>query len=237
MASNQGNYDNAANVPLWSATSVQLAPTTTNTSALYQDVTANDFFVGATVGVFAVDDNEKIVEGGSGSHAGWVLRTVGSGGRAGRVQEETLSVVASFRSDSSGDDAVYQDSYIAITSQPSAGSVYSNTSNSNTVTFSVSVAAKPANSTVTYQWQYNNASGSLGWANVPNGVGSPATIANTTIAGNTTSTLSVSPYNRYPANTYVFRVVTTATDPGNLSGATVSSNTSSNAAITIFAGV
>lgn len=41
------------------------------------------------------------------AHAGWVLRTVGTGGRAGRVQYETLVAMGSMTSDS--DDTVFKD--------------------------------------------------------------------------------------------------------------------------------
>lgn len=41
------------------------------------------------------------------AHAGWVLRTVGTGGRAGRVQYETLVAMGSMSSDS--DDTVFKD--------------------------------------------------------------------------------------------------------------------------------
>jgi hypothetical protein len=41
------------------------------------------------------------------AHAGWVLRTVGSGGRAGRVQYETLVAMGSITGDS--DDTVFKD--------------------------------------------------------------------------------------------------------------------------------
>jgi hypothetical protein len=40
-------------------------------------------------------------------HAGWVLRTVGTGGRAGRVQYETLVAMGSITGDS--DDTVFKD--------------------------------------------------------------------------------------------------------------------------------
>ena len=40
--------------------------------------------------VFGVSANEVTAIGGKGSHAGWVRRTVGTGGRAGRVFYETL---------------------------------------------------------------------------------------------------------------------------------------------------
>jgi hypothetical protein len=41
------------------------------------------------------------------AHAGWVLRTVGTGGRAGRVQYETLVAMGSMTGDS--DDTVFKD--------------------------------------------------------------------------------------------------------------------------------
>lgn len=44
----------------------------------------------------------------TGAHAGWVLRTVGSGGRAGRVQYETLVAMGSLTGDA--EDVVLKDS-------------------------------------------------------------------------------------------------------------------------------
>jgi hypothetical protein len=46
--------------------------------------------------------------GMSATHAGWVIRTVGTGGRAGRVQTETLVAMGSMTSDAS-DDTVLPD--------------------------------------------------------------------------------------------------------------------------------
>ena len=43
------------------------------------------------------------------AHAGWVLRTTGTGGRAGRVTTETLVAMGSMTSDGS-DDSIYPDS-------------------------------------------------------------------------------------------------------------------------------
>lgn len=45
--------------------------------------------------------------GHAAAHAGWVLRTVGTGGRAGRVQYETLVAMSSITGDS--DDTVFKD--------------------------------------------------------------------------------------------------------------------------------
>ena len=53
--SSWGNNDNAANVPLWAAASVFLAPTSANTTALFDNVTQDAFVANATIGVFGVD--------------------------------------------------------------------------------------------------------------------------------------------------------------------------------------
>jgi hypothetical protein len=53
-----------------------------------------------------------VVGGGKNTgvaHSGWVLRTVGTGGRAGRVQTEVLVAMGSLGSDGS-DDTIYPDS-------------------------------------------------------------------------------------------------------------------------------
>ena len=81
--SSWGNNDNAANVPLWAAASVFLAPTSANTTALFDNVTQDAFVANATIGVFGVDAQEAGAESAA-AHTGWVLRTVGVGGRAGK---------------------------------------------------------------------------------------------------------------------------------------------------------
>lgn len=230
MASNQGNYDNAANTPFWVAAAVNKEPSSAEAQALYGNTSSGAYFAGETVGVFAVDSNEALVDGNVGT--GWVLRTTGSGGRAGRVTEEVLSVVASFVTDNNSDDAVYPDSKISIGTQPSSATVRANTANANTATFTVAVSdVQPVGSSVTYVWQLNTADGALGWTNVLNGAGTQ--LGNTTFAGNTSTTLSVSPANTN-ANLVVFRVTATATPPAGVTNATATTVTSSNAQITIL---
>jgi hypothetical protein len=46
---------------------------------------------------------------GGSQHAGWVRRTVGTGGRAGRVQYETLVAMGSITGDQA-DDVEFRDS-------------------------------------------------------------------------------------------------------------------------------
>jgi hypothetical protein len=62
----------------------------------------------ATIQATAVADLGYGSSGMKATHAGWVLRTVGTGGRAGRVQTETLVAMGSMSSDAS-DDTVLPD--------------------------------------------------------------------------------------------------------------------------------
>jgi hypothetical protein len=72
-------------------------------AAMFGNTTQNAFRSGVAVGIFGVGANNggaAGVEMANNSaraiaHAGWVLRTVGSGGRAGRVQYETLVAMGS----------------------------------------------------------------------------------------------------------------------------------------------
>lgn len=107
-----GNIDNSANAPLWSATTINLAPTRGNVANLYSNTTANVFIDRETVGLFAIDATEAANAQNKGvSHTGWVLKTTGQGGRAGRTQHETLVVLSTVVGD--GDTTI-----IANTANP-----------------------------------------------------------------------------------------------------------------------
>jgi hypothetical protein len=54
---------------------------------LFENAEADDFITGLTVGLFNYADGE-VADGAA--HAGWNLKITGSGGRAGRVQHQTL---------------------------------------------------------------------------------------------------------------------------------------------------
>lgn len=97
------------------------------------------------VGTWGVDTAEAQAKNVNG-HAGWVLRTVGEGGRSGRVLEETLVAMGTITSDGS-DDTVYPDAIIRIITQPS--SVAANTSDN--VSFTVVATSTPI-TTLSYQW-------------------------------------------------------------------------------------
>ncbi len=215
--SSWGNNDNAANTPLWSAMSVKRKPDSSNTTALFDNVTANTFITGRTDGVFGVDASEASVAHG-GVHTGWVLKTTGQGGRAGRVTQEVLVAMNTIKGDA--DAQIYANVTISLVSTL-AKSVVANTLYANAATFTVTPTLKGNTAaTLTYQWQVNNAAGSLGWTNVVN-----ATPANTHYTNGTTATLSVLPYDT-TASTYKFRAIVTAADQGVVA-------TSSNSTITV----
>jgi hypothetical protein len=62
---------------------------------------------GDTATAEAVLTGRGYIDGGA--HTGWVLRTVGSGGRAGRVQYETLVAMGGNFSTDASDDAILPD--------------------------------------------------------------------------------------------------------------------------------
>lgn len=96
-----GNTDDAANSVFWAVSQFNKTANTTNQTALFGNTTADAFVSGITVGQYAVDTTETpLANGGGISHAGWVLRTEGSGGRNGRIFHETLVAMGSVASDS-----------------------------------------------------------------------------------------------------------------------------------------
>lgn len=226
--SSWGNNDNAANAPYWAVNSTIVnaagvkasaaAPTAANVALLYGNTTADVYTTGETIGLFGVDANESLVS--HAQHTGWVLRTTGSGGRAGRTQHEVLIALSEMKGPD-GDAQQYPNVSITLTG-PSGATVVANTSNANSASFSVSPAlVGNTSATLSYQWQVNSNTGSLGWTNVAN-----STPTNTGYVGGTTATLLVYPKTA-AANAYVFRAVVTAADQGV-------SATSSNATITIM---
>lgn len=148
------NTDDAANSVLWAPTSVKLAPNTGNQTDLFGNTTADAFITGLTVGQFGVDAAEaQAARAGAdakAAHAGWVLRTTGSGGRAGRVQNEVLVAMGSMTGDA--EDAAFADYKILITTEPSG-----NTANATSqATFRVVATSAPAGATLSYAWTYAN---------------------------------------------------------------------------------
>jgi hypothetical protein len=192
--SSWGNKDAAANAPYWAVNSTvthgtyvannAAKPTAANVALLYANTTADVYRSGQTIGLFGVDEQEAGVNHNV-THQGWVVKTTGSGGRANRIQHEVLVAMSSMGySSTDGDQQLYPNVAISITG-PSNGSVISEASYANVVTFSISTSLSGNTSAaLTYQWQYDNAGT---WANIP---------ANTVPiqwSGKTSTTLHVRP--------------------------------------------
>jgi hypothetical protein len=104
-----GNIDASNNAPIFAATGGR--GLTANSQALF----GNTAFAtidselgvnGTAIGVFGVDAVEQGVataKANSSTHAGWIVRTEGTGGRAGRITSETLVAMGSMQFDASDD--------------------------------------------------------------------------------------------------------------------------------------
>lgn len=82
-------------------------------SQMYANTTTDAFVTGTKLGVFGVDTNEIGLANNkaqSATHAGWVLRKEGTGGRSGRITTEVLVAMGSMSTDadlSANDNAVF----------------------------------------------------------------------------------------------------------------------------------
>ena len=212
--SSWGNNDNAANAPYWAVHSAIMnvqeteqwhsAPTAANVAVLYANTSANLWTDRATVGVFALDAQEASAD--NHQHTGWVLRTVGQGGRAGRVQTECLVAMSSMSADGKDGDGQTFANVAILLSGPSDASVISSVSYANVASFTVTPTLDGNTaSTLTYQWQYLNGGGAM--------VNIPANTAPIQWANPTTATLQARPKTTANNGT-VLRVMVTAADEG-----------------------
>ena len=205
-----GNTDDAANSVIWAAAQVNKTANTANRTALFGNTTADAFVTGVTTGQFGVSEGEAIAarEGAAvkTAHSGWVLRTVGSGGRAGRIQNEVLVAINTITGDAA-DDVVLPDFKVRVTTNPA------NTQNSpggtnDVLAFTAAGATRPAGGTVSFLWYYSTDGG--------------ATFATTAavpgFVNQTTGTLGVWA-NTIPDDTQV-RAVLTASGGGNSANTT-----------------
>lgn len=217
--SSWGNNDNAANAPYWAVNSTIInvaeteqwhsAPDATNVAVLYANTSANVWTDRQTVGLFGVDAQEVgALEGSAhrGLHTGWVLRTTGQGGRAGRIQEEVLVALNTLNADGKdGDAQTYANVAISITG-PSDASIVSSSTYANLATFAISTSLTGNTSAaLTYQWQYLNGAGAM--------VSIPANTAPIQWATATSPTLQVRPKTTANNGT-VLRAVVYALDEG-----------------------
>lgn len=176
-----GKSDAASNSTIYAAAQVKVTPNTANRDALFDNTTADAFISGVTVGQFGVDDNEVAANPGI-SHTGWVLRTAGSGGRAGRVMTEVL-VAGGIGTDAS-DDVTMPDYTILITTQPVNTTINATSNVNNTGVIFTVASTRPAGGTISYLWQANTGSGFVNAAAGTTG----NTTANLTVFANSFST-------------------------------------------------
>jgi hypothetical protein len=203
-----GNNDVANNSVLWGVTQYNETPNTDNRDAFFGNTTADAYVTGITVGQYGESVDEAAAKRAAAAarpaHAGWVIKTEGSGGRAGRVSYETLVAMGSIGGDS--EDVTFPDYTILITTQPLANTA--NTTAGATATFRVVAESVPAGATLGYAWTYANGSSLGAGANV--GVTTAANlVVNSAVVTQNTS----------------FKVTVTATGAANV--------VSSNAVLTI----
>lgn len=105
------------------------------------------------------------------THAGWVLTKTGSGGRSGRVFNETLVAMGSMTGDN---DTVDPDPVVSITTQPSNQSVIVG---ENATFTSAGTATRGA--TVSYQWQEEIATV---WTNISGATSATFTVSDAQLA-------------------------------------------------------
>ena len=91
--SSHKNTDAHGSAPLWALTAVKKAPTAANMGAagsgkFFNNATEDNLITDVTIGLFNFKDTET--QSGKVAHAGWNMKVTGTGGRASRVQYETL---------------------------------------------------------------------------------------------------------------------------------------------------
>lgn len=182
--SSWGNTDDAANSVFYAPAQFKTVANTDNQTALFGNTTADAFVTNAKVGQFGVSTAEtQALRDGANTkvaHAGWNLRIEGTGGRAGRVQMETLVAMGSLTGDAS-DDAVIPDYMLRVTTQPSNAS--GNSTANESKTFTVAARSTPTGATLGYLWQYTTSPGNTAtWA---------TTAAVSGFSNQTTATLTV----------------------------------------------
>lgn len=123
-----------------------------------------------TVGVDAAEASQTA----GITHAGWLLKKEGTGGRAGRVSYETLVAMGSMNSDG---DSLPPLPVITIGTQPTNQSV----SEGANATFTV-VASVSGTSTLSYQWQKAEAEANTTFTNI-SGATSATYVTPATTAG------------------------------------------------------
>lgn len=189
-----GNTDDAANSVLWATAQVNLPANTDNQSTLFDNTTVNvfknnDVAMPIAVGQFGVDTTEaQALREGAGTkvtHAGWVLRTAGTGGRSGRVTNEVLVAMGSMSTDAS-DDTTMPDYKVRVTTNP-ANNQNSPGGTNDVLLMNVAGATKPVGGTISYLWYYSTNGGTTYNTTVGQAAFSGQTTANLQVLANTVS--------------------------------------------------
>jgi hypothetical protein len=179
------NNDNASNSVLWAVAQYNTRANTTTQTAFFGNTTVNAFVTGLTLGQYGVDTGEMRAVRTEGlarpAHAGWVVKKTGSGGRAGRVQYETIVAMGTITGDA--ENVSFPNYAIVINTQPLSASA--NSTNNQVATFTVNSTSVPTGATLSYKWQkYNSGS----FANLSNaGAYSNTTTATLSVQANTAS--------------------------------------------------
>lgn len=209
-----GVNDAASNSVLWGVSQLKKTANTTTRDALFGNTTADAYISGTTIGQYAVDTNEIAAQQGGVAHTGWVLRTTGTGGRAGRVMTEVL-VAGRIAADA--EDVAYPDYRLTFGAQPANAS--GNSGADESVTFGSYAVSTPAGASISLLWQYTTDPGNTEtWA---------TTVGVTGLSGQTSNTLTVNTasFATGSGDGTLFRLQASAT------GATT--NTSSSATLTV----
>ena len=194
------NDDSAANTPNYVPAQFNKTANSTNQSALFGNTTADAFVTGAKIGVFGAGNGETQAARASGAahpaHAGYHIRTEGTGNRAGRVHFECLVALGGGMS-GDAEDVVFPNYSLVFTTQPSNASINS-LSASNVATFTGAAASVPGGATITYQWQKW---GGAAFANIAAaGAYSNVTTATLSVLANTAANAEIYRLGAYSAN-------------------------------------
>lgn len=166
-----GNTDDAANSVFYAPAQFNLTTNTVNQTLLFNNTTEDAIVNNMIIGQYGVSATEA-ANNKAITHAGWVLKTEGTGGRAGRVQYETLVAMSTITGDS---DSLPPVPTITISGQPS------NTSVVEPATGTFSVTANTTSGTLSYQWQKAEA-GNTTFANIVGANTNTYTTGATTVA-------------------------------------------------------
>ena len=102
------NTDANTSAPKYVTSYLNVSQSSANINLAYGNTTTSAFITSANVGVFGVDTSEMANTAATSiasrpAHAGWILRTAGTGGRAGRIQVETIVAMGSMIGDAADD--------------------------------------------------------------------------------------------------------------------------------------